>query len=471
MEDISTEEAVELLWSCWPIAAVLAAVAAYQLLLHLDYAADQDSGHSKFLERIQRFSSPDQLYIAAERGELLASEIPLAIQVIMEPSRRHQARIQAEQLCADMQADPRRSTSQIGLRDIAQRAHDFLTVLGYQMFISPNQFAQLVHSMHPRFPGALDSNGFRAMVAALETEAQRCLLRATSAAISRTDQSRQREHRMQIAHPGTGRARSGPMTLAERHQLQMHKEAFELFDTDGSGTISLNELKVAIKALGMDINSLEVQKMIRDIDADGDGTIDLDEFHDMMNAEGEVSREELGRLFKLFDSDKSTELTLENLRTISHQLDEKGQDGTMITDHELLALLEDHGRPSSSGRPVMDEDAFVAACRPTGAVTQDPTKCWWEVLPAKWRRLEWAERIQKMKLLKEKHEDSVRQYQEWRRNEDQKLREHREEQAVEWEAADRARATGYRPGAAVQKWEQQRLGQLGHRVSHASQGW
>merc|ERR1712022_68604 len=55
-------------------------------------------------------------------------------------------------------------------------------------------------------------------------------------------------------------------------QVEEIKEAFDLFDTDGSGSIDVNELKVAMKALGMDAKSDEIRKLINDIDSDGDAT-------------------------------------------------------------------------------------------------------------------------------------------------------------------------------------------------------
>jgi len=74
-------------------------------------------------------------------------------------------------------------------------------------------------------------------------------------------------------------------------QVEEIKEAFDLFDTDGSGSIDVNELKVAMKALGMDAKSEEIRKLINDIDTDGDGTIDFDEFLAMMTARKQVSEE------------------------------------------------------------------------------------------------------------------------------------------------------------------------------------
>ncbi len=58
-------------------------------------------------------------------------------------------------------------------------------------------------------------------------------------------------------------------------QMQELREAFDLFDTDGSGTIDTKELQVALRALGFDSKKEKVRKMIADIDLDGSGTIDV----------------------------------------------------------------------------------------------------------------------------------------------------------------------------------------------------
>ena len=54
-------------------------------------------------------------------------------------------------------------------------------------------------------------------------------------------------------------------------QKQEIREAFDLFDADGSGTIDVKELKVAMRALGFEPKKEEIKKMISDIDKEGAG--------------------------------------------------------------------------------------------------------------------------------------------------------------------------------------------------------
>ena len=61
-------------------------------------------------------------------------------------------------------------------------------------------------------------------------------------------------------------------------QKQEIKDAFDLFDTSGSGTIEPKELKVALRALGAEPDKDEIQKLVELYDKDGSGTIDFHEF-------------------------------------------------------------------------------------------------------------------------------------------------------------------------------------------------
>ena len=67
-------------------------------------------------------------------------------------------------------------------------------------------------------------------------------------------------------------------------QKQKIREIFDLFDTDGSGTIDAKELKVEMRALGFEPKKEEIKKMISDMDTDGSGNIDFQEFLEMMTA-------------------------------------------------------------------------------------------------------------------------------------------------------------------------------------------
>ena len=85
---------------------------------------------------------------------------------------------------------------------------------------------------------------------------------------------------MRRGGPAAGRKAKKPGLSEE--QIEEIREAFNLFDTDHSGSIDYRELKAAMRALGFEVKKEELKKMITDIDADGSGQIEFPEFLEMM---------------------------------------------------------------------------------------------------------------------------------------------------------------------------------------------
>lgn len=73
------------------------------------------------------------------------------------------------------------------------------------------------------------------------------------------------------------RARVSPLRLTET-QIFEFREAFQLFDKDGDGHVTLKELKVVFLTLGQMPSDEELMDMIREVDNDGNDTIEFEEF-------------------------------------------------------------------------------------------------------------------------------------------------------------------------------------------------
>ena len=119
-------------------------------------------------------------------------------------------------------------------------------------------------------------------------------------------------------------------------EIEEIKEAFDIFDMDGSGAISISELLKAMRSLNFDTKNPAIYKMIADMDEDGNGEIEFDEFLDMMTARisDKNTKDDLERVFKLFDDDRTDEITMSNLKRVAKEL---GED---IMDDELKEIIQ-----------------------------------------------------------------------------------------------------------------------------------
>merc|ERR1711937_1047470 len=127
-----------------------------------------------------------------------------------------------------------------------------------------------------------------------------------------------------------------PTELSAEQKVEI-KEAFELFDTDGSGSIASGELKVAMRALGFEPKKGEIEKLIHSVDDDGDGEMDWDDFLRMMEVKilNKDPKDDLLKAFRLFDDDGTGFVTFKNIKRVAKETNQT------LTDEELQEMLTD----------------------------------------------------------------------------------------------------------------------------------
>merc|ERR1712159_401393 len=145
-------------------------------------------------------------------------------------------------------------------------------------------------------------------------------------------------------------------------QLDEIREAFSLFDSDASGAIDVRELKAAMRALGFEVKNEELKKMVSDID--GNGTIEFSEFLQMMTGKmGEKdSRDDIEKVFKLFDDDNTNKISFRNLARVAEEL------GGNIDDEELQDMINQADR---DGDGEINLDEFYRIMKKKGNILED----------------------------------------------------------------------------------------------------
>ena len=67
-----------------------------------------------------------------------------------------------------------------------------------------------------------------------------------------------------------------------QEQVRAFKEAFDLFDSNGGGTIDAEELKATLDSVGIEIEQEDIEDVMMKLDEDGNGEIDFEEFLNLM---------------------------------------------------------------------------------------------------------------------------------------------------------------------------------------------
>ncbi|KAJ7967687.1 Calcium-dependent protein kinase [Quillaja saponaria] len=98
------------------------------------------------------------------------------------------------------------------------------------------------------------------------------------------------------------------------------KAMFTNVDTDNSGTITYEELKIGLTRIGSRLSEAEVKQLMEAADVDGNGTIDYIEFISATMHRHRLEKDEhLYKAFQYFDKDNSGYITRDELQTALRQ--------------------------------------------------------------------------------------------------------------------------------------------------------
>jgi centrin-1 len=160
-----------------------------------------------------------------------------------------------------------------------------------------------------------------------------------------------------LSPPRRGARGAKPKQGLDEEAMEEIKEAFNLFDTEGKGNIDVRELKAAFRALGFQVKKAEIRQLFIDMDKDlSSATVSFDEFVEMVTPrmQNRDSREEIMKVFALFDDDNTGAISFKNLKRVATEL------GENLTDEELQEMIDEADR---DGDGVINEEEFYRVMR------------------------------------------------------------------------------------------------------------
>ena len=134
-------------------------------------------------------------------------------------------------------------------------------------------------------------------------------------------------------------ARKGRSALTEEHIDEL-REAFSLFDTEKRGAVDARELKAAMRALGFEVSKEQVRRMLAEIGRDPAASVGFEDFCELLSARMQTkgSREDVMKIFRLFDEDKIGKITFKALKRVAQEL------GENLSDTEIAEMIEEADR-------------------------------------------------------------------------------------------------------------------------------
>ncbi|XP_011868132.1 PREDICTED: probable calcium-binding protein CML11, partial [Vollenhovia emeryi] len=155
-----------------------------------------------------------------------------------------------------------------------------------------------------------------------------------------------------------------------KSQMKEFREAFRLFDKDGDGTITKEELGRVMRSLGQFARAEELRTMLQEIDIDGDGNVSFEEFVEIVSNMGASTaapsdqhqeEQELRDAFRVFDKHNRGYITASDLRAVLQCLgedlsEEEIEDMIKEVDVDGDGRIDFYEFVHALGEPGIDED-------------------------------------------------------------------------------------------------------------------
>ncbi|KAG8223443.1 hypothetical protein J437_LFUL008517, partial [Ladona fulva] len=156
-----------------------------------------------------------------------------------------------------------------------------------------------------------------------------------------TSKAAQEEKSAETKSEGPAMRTTAPHKVSKA-QMKEFRDAFRLFDKDGDGSITQEELGRVMRSLGQFATEEELQQMLAEVDIDGDGNFSFDEFVEIVSNMGTTAdrtadqeEKELRDAFRVFDKHNRGYISASDLRAVLQCL---GED---LSEEEIEDMIKE----------------------------------------------------------------------------------------------------------------------------------
>ena len=141
-------------------------------------------------------------------------------------------------------------------------------------------------------------------------------------------------------------------SVLSRSELQDLRDAFALFDTEKKGVLAVRELKSVLQELNTEENASSstlqrLHALLSSLPEGEDSFLSLDDFIQLMTTPNPSdSRDEMQKVFELFDEDKKGYIDAQDLRKVAQDL------GETLNNDELGEMVH---RVSQDGKVTIEQ--------------------------------------------------------------------------------------------------------------------